>query len=46
MIGDTLRRVRFAPILTATVLTILLLLLVRSAATVLVLLLLGILLFA
>mgnify|MGYP006177990745 CR=1 FL=1 len=43
MIGDTLRRVRFAPILTATVLTILLLLLVRSVATVLVLLLLGIL---
>ena len=43
MIGDTLRRVRFAPILTATVLTILLLLLVRSVATVLILLLLGIL---
>lgn len=43
MIGETLRRVKFAPILTATVLTILLLLLVRSAATVLVLLFLGIL---
>ena len=44
MIGETLRRVRFAPILTATVLTILLLLLVRKAAEVLVLLFLGILL--
>ena len=43
MIGDTLRRVRFAPILTATVLTILLLLLVRTTATVLVLLFIGIL---
>ena len=43
MIGDSLRRVRFAPILTATVLTVLLLLLVRSAAEILVLLLLGIL---
>jgi predicted PurR-regulated permease PerM len=43
LIGDSLRRVRFAPILTATVLTILLLLLVRSAAEILVLLLLGIL---
>jgi predicted PurR-regulated permease PerM len=41
--GETLRRVRFAPILTATILTILLLLLVRKAATVLVLLFLGIL---
>lgn len=44
MIGETLRRVRFAPILTATVLTILLLLLVRTAAEVLVLLFIGILL--
>ena len=43
MIGDSLRRVRFAPILTATVLTVLLLLLVKSAAEILVLLLLGIL---
>ena len=43
MISETLRRVRFAPILTATVLTILLLLLVRTAAEVLVLLFLGIL---
>jgi predicted PurR-regulated permease PerM len=43
LIGETLRRVRFAPILTATVLTILLLLLVKSAATVLVLLFVGIL---
>ncbi len=43
MNGETLRRVRFAPILTATVLTILMLLLVRTAATVLVLLFLGIL---
>ena len=43
MISETLRRVKFAPILTATVLTILLLLLVRSAATVLVLLFIGIL---
>lgn len=43
MIAETLRRVRFAPILTATILTILLLLLVRTAATILVLLLLGIL---
>ena len=44
MIGETLRRVRFAPILTATVLTILLLLLVKTVANVLVLLFLGILL--
>ena len=43
MIGETLRRVKFAPILTATILTILLLLLVRTAATVLVLLFIGIL---
>ena len=43
MIGETLRRFRFAPILTATVLTILLLLLVRNVANVLVLLFLGIL---
>ena len=43
MIAETLRRVRFAPILTATVLTILLLLLVRRAAEVLVLLFIGIL---
>lgn len=43
MIGDTLRRVRFAPLLTATVLTVLLLLLVRNTAEILVLLLLGIL---
>lgn len=43
MIGETLRRFRFAPILTATVLTILLLLLVKNVATVLVLLFLGIL---
>ena len=43
MIGETLRRVRFAPILTATVLTVLLLLLVKTAANVLVLLFLGIL---
>jgi predicted PurR-regulated permease PerM len=43
LIGETLRRVKFAPILTATILTILLLLLVRRAATVLVLLFLGIL---
>lgn len=43
MIGETLRRVRFAPILTATVLTILLLLLVKNVANVLVLLFLGIL---
>lgn len=43
MIGETLRRVKFAPILTATILTILLLLLVRTAATVLVLLFVGIL---
>ena len=44
MIGETLRRVKFAPLLTATVLTVLLLLLVKTAATVLVLLFLGILL--
>lgn len=43
MISESLRRVRFAPILTATVVTILLLLLVRSVASVLILLLLGIL---
>jgi len=43
LIGDSLRRVRFAPLLTATVLTVLLLLLVRSVAEILVLLLLGIL---
>ena len=43
MIAETLRRVRFAPILTATVLTILLLLLVKTVANVLVLLFLGIL---
>src|SRR5207237_9529722 len=40
---ETLRRFRFAPILTATVLTILLLLLVKNVANVLVLLFLGIL---
>ena len=43
MIAETLRRVRFAPILTATVLTILLLLLVGKTAEVLVLLFIGIL---
>jgi len=43
LIGETLRRVKFAPILTATILAILLLLLVRTAATVLVLLFVGIL---
>jgi predicted PurR-regulated permease PerM len=43
LIGETLRRVKFAPILTATILTILMLLLVRTAATVLVLLFIGIL---
>jgi predicted PurR-regulated permease PerM len=43
LIAETLRRVRFAPILTATILTILSLLLVRTAATVLILLFLGIL---
>jgi len=43
LIGETLRRVRFAPILTATVLTVLLLLLVKNVANVLVLLFLGIL---
>jgi predicted PurR-regulated permease PerM len=43
LIGESLRRVRFAPILTATVLTILLLLLVGRAAEVLVLLFIGIL---
>ena len=43
MIGETVRRFRFAPILTATVLTVLLLLLVKQAANVLVLLFLGIL---
>ena len=43
MIGETLRRFRFAPLLTATVLTILLLLLVKHVANVLVLLFIGIL---
>lgn len=43
MIGETLRRVRFAPLLTATVLTVLMLLLVGAVADILVLLLLGIL---
>jgi predicted PurR-regulated permease PerM len=43
LIGETLRRFKFAPVLTATVLTILLLLLVKKAATVFVLLFLGIL---
>jgi predicted PurR-regulated permease PerM len=43
LIAETLRRFRFAPILTATVLTILLLVLVRNVANVLVLLFLGIL---
>ena len=43
MIPDSLRRFRFAPILTATVLTVLLLLLVKTAADIFVLLLLGIL---
>ena len=43
MIAETLRRFRFAPLLTATVLTILLLLLVKNVANVLVLLFLGIL---
>jgi predicted PurR-regulated permease PerM len=43
LIGETLRRVKFAPILTATILTILMLLLVKTAATVFVLLFLGIL---
>jgi predicted PurR-regulated permease PerM len=43
LIGETLRRVKFAPVLTATVLTILLLLLVRKAANVFVLLFLGVL---
>ena len=43
MIGETIRRFRFAPILTATVLTILLLVLVKNVANVLVLLFLGIL---
>lgn len=43
MIAETLRRFRFAPLLTATVLTILLLLLVKNVAHVLVLLFLGIL---
>jgi predicted PurR-regulated permease PerM len=43
LIADTLRRVRFAPILTATVLTLLLLVLVRNVADILVLLFLGIL---
>jgi predicted PurR-regulated permease PerM len=40
---ESLRRFRFAPVLTATVLTILLLLLVKTAASIFVLLLLGIL---
>jgi predicted PurR-regulated permease PerM len=43
LIAETLRRVRFAPILTAAVLTFLLLLLVQRVADVLVLLLLGVL---
>jgi predicted PurR-regulated permease PerM len=43
LIGETIRRVRFAPILTATILTILLLVLVKNVANVLVLLFLGIL---
>lgn len=43
MIAETLRRFRFAPILTATVLTVLLLLLVKTAAQIFVLLLLGVL---
>jgi predicted PurR-regulated permease PerM len=43
LIGETIRRFRFAPILTATVLTILLLVLVKNVANVLVLLFLGIL---
>ena len=43
MIGETLKRFRFAPILTATVLTVLLLLLVKNVANVLVLLFIGIL---
>jgi predicted PurR-regulated permease PerM len=43
LIAETLRRIRFAPLLTATVLTVLLLLLVREAAIVLVLLFVGIL---
>jgi predicted PurR-regulated permease PerM len=43
LIGETLRRIRFAPLLTATVLTVLLLLLVKEAATVFLLLFLGIL---
>jgi predicted PurR-regulated permease PerM len=43
LIAETLRRFRFAPLLTATVLTILLLLLVKNVAHVLVLLFLGIL---
>ena len=43
MIGETLRRFKFAPILTATVLTILLLMLVGAVAPVLILLFVGIL---
>jgi predicted PurR-regulated permease PerM len=43
LIGETMRRVRFAPILTAAVLTVLFLLLVKNVAVVLVLLFLGIL---
>lgn len=43
MIGETIRRFRFGPILTATVLTVLLLLLVKNVANVLVLLFLGVL---
>ena len=43
MIAETLRRFKFAPVLTATVLTILLLLLVKKAANVFVLLFLGVL---
>jgi predicted PurR-regulated permease PerM len=43
LISETLRRVKFAPVLTATVLTVLLLLLVKKAANVFVLLFLGVL---
>jgi predicted PurR-regulated permease PerM len=43
LIAETYRRFRFAPILTATVITVLLLLLIRQSADVLVLLLLGVL---
>jgi predicted PurR-regulated permease PerM len=44
LIGETLRRFRFAPLLTATVLTVLFLLLFKQAATVFLLLFVGILL--